>query len=308
MSVHNSAPVARIVHPTNASVAPPLLIEEGQLLALDKVLDDFIEDREDRSTERTKRSVILYLSAGRTVKSTRFGDAIKQPNIGTEEPLGFRVQLEFGRMKATISLTKLVRNVVQPTSPTQFQVVQESQKLDFSVEPSDHQAAPELFGLIENWATDLAPSAMMRNWVKYRPGFVILLVCWLFCGWLYPHVNTKGTVADQYRDEAARILNDGITEKNERRALEMVLAIQADIPPPPGHISWRPTRAYWGRYGLGAVILLVLSCSPTVVIGVWKGKATLRAWHRWNRFVLFSVPGTMFLTLIWPKIIGLLGF
>lgn len=97
------------------------------------------------------------------MKSDRFEDAIKQlPQVSTKEPLGFRAYLEVGRVKATVSVAKLPRNVVQPVSPTKFQVVQESAQLEYVVEPSEHQSAPELFGAVENWAADLAPSLWLR--------------------------------------------------------------------------------------------------------------------------------------------------
>jgi hypothetical protein len=142
--------MAKIVNPTNGAVGAPLLIEDTHLFALDKVFDDFIKDRTGEGEEsagdaeaahprgraRRQRSVIIYLSAGRTVKSDTFSDAIKQPHVRNEEPLGFRAHLEFGQVKASVTLTKLPRNPVQPSTPAQFQTVL-PQPLEFSVEPSD---------------------------------------------------------------------------------------------------------------------------------------------------------------------------
>jgi hypothetical protein len=313
--------VARIINPTIGVVVSPLLIEESHLLALDKVFDDFVEEKRNeevdvaptnsKTANRHKRSIIIYLSAGKTVKSERFADAIKQLGVDTEEPLGFRAYLEIGRVKASVSLTKLARNVVQPVSPTQFQVLAEPPRLEFNVEPSDHQSAPDLFGALQNWAADLAPSPSLRVWVRYRPLFVILLILWLLVGGLFAtpmfHVPTPGEEYAEYRDEARKILHEGVNENNQRKAIEIILAIDSHIPPVRQGPNWTPGRTYWPRYVLGAVILFMLSSCPSIVIGIWKGKLNLKRWRLWIKWVAAGAPGTLFLTVLWPKILAMLG-
>ena len=313
--------MARILQPTNGVVVSPLLIQETHLLALDKIFDDFVEDRKSEDEQaaatnstvasRHKRSITIYLSAGRTVKSDHFADAIKQLPVSTEEPLGFRAHLEIGRVTASVSLTKLARNVVKPVSPTQFRVEQESPKLDFNVEPNDHSSAPELFGALQNWAGDLESSASLRLWTRYKPMFMILLTVWLFLGGILPWLSSR-TFPDSrrdysgYRDEAQKILREGVNEKNQRRAIEIILAVATDNPPEEKGFNWTPGRAYWPRYVLGAVILFMLSCSPSVVIGIWKGKLHLKRWQFWMKWVAFSAPSILFLTIVWPKLLHML--
>ena len=208
--------MARIIQSTNGVVVSPLLIKETHLLALDKIFDDFVEDRnseEDhitatnpKSTSRHKRSITIYLSAGRTVKSDRFADAIKQLPVSTEEPLGFRAHLAIGRVTASVSLTKLARSVVQPLSPTQFRVQQESPKLDFNVEPNDHSSAPELFGALQNWAADLESTPSLRVWARYRPMFIILLILWLGVGGLLPWASSHMTCSPKFSPGKPQLL------------------------------------------------------------------------------------------------------
>jgi hypothetical protein len=293
-----------------------LLIEETNLLALDKVFDDFLEEKKNeedaaKSVSREKRSVTIYLAAGRTVKSDRFADAIKKPDVNTEEPLGFRAHLEIGRVKASVSLTKLARNLVQPLSETQFQVQQVSPKLEFNVEPSDHQSAPELFSALQNWAADFAPSATRRAWARYRPAFGVIFLFWLLMGGilpLLPHLQASRDDDVDYRAEARQILREGVNEKNQRRAIEIILGIAAYNPPDAAHsFNWTPGKTYWPRYILGAIILLMLCCCPSVVIGLWKGKQNLQRWRLWMRWVIVIAPGTLFVTVLWPRILALVG-
>jgi hypothetical protein len=294
-----------------------LLIEEKHLLALDKIFDDFVEDRGNeevdassthpKSSNRHKRSVTIYLTAGRTVKSDHFADAIKQPHLSTEDPLGFRAHLEFGRLNASVSLTKLVQNVVQPISPTQFRVLQEPSDLVFNVEPSDHRSAPELFGALQNWAADFAPPASLRAWARYRPGFIIVLLLWLGVGGLLPILPIPGNLYTAYGGEARKILSEGVNENNQRRAIEIILAIDSHNLPESEGSSWTPGKTYWARYVFGAAILIMLSSCPSVVIGIWKGKQSLHRWRLWMRLIVGAVPGTLFLTVVWPRLLAMLG-
>jgi hypothetical protein len=314
--------VAKIVNPTNGAVGPPLLIEDTHLFALDKVFDDFIKDRtrdggetaddaegaHPRVRARRQRSVIIYLSAGRTVKSDSFSDAIKQPHVRNEEPLGFRAHLEFGQVKASVTLTKLSRNLVQPVTPTQFQVVWQPLQIEFNVEPSDLSAAEELFGALENWAADFAPSRLMRTWLKYRPAFVVLFAAGLIFGLLFGFLGVVPEPGpnDTYHQQAHKLLRDGVNEKNERKAIELLLAIESKFPLESSSGVWRPLRTYWGVVIATELAFAMLSFCPTIVIGVWDGKRKLSRWKAWIRTVTYSVPALVFTTILWPQILRML--
>jgi hypothetical protein len=311
--------VAKIVNPTNGAVGAPLLIEDTHLFALDKVFDDFIKDRTGdgeeaaddaegahaRTRARRQRSVIIYLSKGRTVKSDSFSDAIKQPHVRDEEPLGFRAHLEFGQVKASVTLTKLPRNLAQPATPTQFQVALQ-QPLEFNVEPSDISAAEELFGALENWAADFAPSKLMRTWGKFRPGFAFLFLFALALGLMFGlnGIAPQPGPDDAHHRQAHKLLQEGVNENNERKAIELLLAIESQFPLEGPR--WHPGRTYWGIVIAVDLALAMLPFSPTIVIGVWDGKRKLARWKRWIRTVTVSVPVLIFTTVVWPLILRML--
>jgi hypothetical protein len=188
--------------------------------------------------------------------------------------------------------------------------VQQSQKLEFNVEPSDHQSSPELFGALQNWAADLGPSASLRAWARYRPLFIILFVFWLLIGALVPtlpHARNSNDDYTELSDEARKILSEGVNENNQRKAIEIILAIESHNPPAKPGPNWTFGRTYWSRYVLGAVVLFMLSSCPSVVIGIWKGKQNLKRWRLWMKWVAAGAPSTLFLTVVWPKILSILG-
>lgn len=49
--------MARIINPTNGVVVSPLFIEERHLFALDKVFDDFIEERKSEEGDAEAKNL-----------------------------------------------------------------------------------------------------------------------------------------------------------------------------------------------------------------------------------------------------------
>ena len=300
--------MAQLVTPTSGSVDVPLLIEETNLLALDKVFDDFVEEHMAGGKHEVVRAVVIYLSAGRTVKSERFADAIKQPHVVTEEPLGFRAHLQADRIAASVNLTKLAQNVIQPVSSTQFQVISKSPQLEFNVEPSESPLAQDLFGALQNWAADFAPSTLLRQWYRFKVLTIVLLALWLAMGLIFGFFNV-GVSNASYKEQAHKILQEGINESNQRKAIELILAIDSDYPPQAETLLWgsKPGRKYWSFFVSGATVLLALSICPSVVIGIWSGKRKLTRWRNWMKWIFVTVPGAVFLAAVLPRILSILG-
>lgn len=311
--------MAKIVNPTNGAVPVPLLIEDKHLLALDEVFDDFVKDKqgkdeqeeevseigEPRSKTRTRprRSVVFYLSGGRTVRAQRFAEAMTQPHVSGEEPIGFRADIAIGRIEASVSLSKLSRHLlVQPVSATEFQVVGEAPQLRFTVEPSDNQFGQELFGALENWAAEFFPSTWAWTWsrLKFLCPF-LLMVFWVFTAVFWDAAGgIPSSTSPDYRREAHMLLQQGINENNQRKAIELLLAITSAYSPE-RHI-WKFGRTYWIIFVAGTVMLGMLSFCPTVVIGVWKGKQKLTRWRWWMKTVSVTIPSGVITIVLLPKL------
>jgi len=299
--------MAQIVIPTNGSVGVPLLIEEKHLVALDKVLEDFVSGRKGTKRGDFERSVVIYLSAGRTVKAESFAEAIKQPHVIDEEPLGFRLYVEADEIKASVSLTKLALATRKTITPNQTQTVQLTPQLEFNVEPSEKEAAQELFGALQNWAAEFAPSDGLRIWARFRLLFASLLFFWIALVVLFGIFRFP--ISNDYQDQAFQILQKGVNEDNQRKAIEVILGIVSKNQSPESKALFnsRPGKRYWS-VGIGvALAFFCLSLCPSVVIGIWKGKRTLDRWRVWIRFILVTVPGVLIVSILIPKLMQMLG-
>jgi hypothetical protein len=321
ISLHTTfVPVARISIPTQTAILAPLLIDGAQLKALDELIDRYVERlrtekeariaevveeriREQRikesdiekeraswrqivekssSLSRDGRYVTIYLSGGRAVRAQRFNEAINHPVDEKEIPTGFRFYLRIGEITAEVKLSRSWRD-----------------ELTIGVEPSEPEAAQEVFGALRNWGGDVAAPKWQQYWSKARPLVSLLLFMWLMMGLVVvPLGNWGDRGKNAEKAEARKLVASGINDSNQRRALELLLAIDSEYDP---GVGTPPIGAqYWIYFALGAVLLSIGSICPRAAIGVWKGRERLKLWRFWVRTVSVSVPAILVTSFLVP--------
>jgi hypothetical protein len=321
--------VARVSVPTERDVQGPLLIDSNQLDALDKIIDHHVgklaklkEDQLDEWTEETlqdelksgvlkeegidkrrpkirdrirnslsrrdSRSATIYLARGKEVQADRFSDVMSQPVGQDELPLGFRMSVRVGEVRADVETSRILEN------------------LSIDVNPNDVEAAQELFGALSNWASDIEASRWQQNWLKIRFAILLILSVWLFMGLIVVPlalINNAGT--DAAKAEAHKLLAAGVNQDNEKRALELILAIQSEYDP---GVRAQPLGVrYWSYFCVGALALLVASICPKISIGVWGGKPRLKRWRSWITTVAVTIPVLIAGSFILPWALHFLG-
>ena len=291
--------MARISYPTEVSIPTPLLIEPTHLTSLDVIFDDFLTSRqqqglnersEDQKQRRPRqiRAVDIYLSGGKTIKSSQFSDAMKQPYVGHEVPLGFRATLQTEELEATVKLAGWKR------------------ELEIDVTGIDEHAGRELFGSLENWASEIAAPRWQQLWSRSKDLFQYLAWMWALVGLLLGAMGMFGVSGknETYIKEAHTLLQQGINDSNQRRASELTLALISEYNPS----VWKPGITYWSVFLLITLLLVSLSICPGVVIGIWTGKHRLQYWRIWLKTVWVTVPGLIFTSVLWPRILAALHF
>jgi hypothetical protein len=316
--------MAHLSYPTELTIPSPLLIEQRHLTELDTVLDQYsgplrdeqeqkIQGRIERALsrrqsntdlpdvvrqkieseiradyERERRAVAVYLSGGRTLAANRFDEAINQPHLTNELPVGFRCDLEIGQVEASITLRSRWASGV-----------------DVTARPNNSAPAQELFGALENWASEIRPPEWQRLWLKVSWFTRFLLFFWILLGLPFMLFGVEREAKDVYQPEARQLLQQGVNPNNQQRAIELTLAIiseagtKTDI--------FRPGLRGWGFWVVGFLFLMALSICPEVVIGVWKGKQRLRFWRFWITTVWVSIPALIITSVIWPRLLAVVG-
>jgi len=316
--------MAILTYPTQTTVRGPLLIDSDQLTTLDNIFDEQMEKlravwKEDpaimvqvrigddinrvtdvktkariiKDTQETvasvyggeSRSAVIYLPKGRTVSSDRFSDAIAQAHVADQVANGFRYDLQVGITKASVSL-----------SP-------DSESLNVQVSAEQQTIGLALFGLLENWISDIRPPRWQRLWAQLTLVFVVLLFVWCLMGaiLLFRPVNAPASV--RYQSESQQLLKQGVNQSNQNKATELVLAIVSDYNP--NNQVLKRGLKWWGYYLAGILVFTTLCIRPGVVIGIWGGKRRLALWRGWMKLIWVTIPGLVLTTVLWPQILRL---
>jgi hypothetical protein len=325
--------MASVSFPTARTIECPLLIEASHLESLDKIFDQHlpqlqahnekrIAEEASRGTRqyvlrryitednaeayeaklkkelsddykyRKVRSVSIYLTRGREITAKNFTEAMNLPVGDDELPVGFSAVLRVGVIKANLN--------------TGYRF---NQKITVEVEPNNTEVALSLFGALSNWASGIEAPKWQQKWCAWKAAPVLLLSMWLFIGVLaVPFTNWNEAGKSAAKEEARKLLAGGVNANNERRATELLLAIESDYVPPSVRAPSLGVK-YWSYVSLGAIILFVVTIYPSMCIGLWKGKRRLHAWRAWMRILTIGIPallGTYVLIpwlLYWLKLV-----
>jgi hypothetical protein len=171
------------------------------------------------------------------------------------------------------------------------------------VEPSDSEIAQQIFGALQNWAADLAVPRWLQLLRKWRGGIGFALLFWVLIGLMTSLTYTLDSPKMAYKDEARQLLKKGLTPQDQPPAIELLLSIDSDYDPADKRQS--PGTRFWSIFLIGALALTSLTVTPSVVIGVWDGRRTLRLWRWWIRFIGITIPTLIFTSIIWKWVISL---
>ncbi len=321
--------MASIAYPTSASIRGPWIIDAESLLHLDRVVDScltrmteqrtqdlesayvseqtrLIEDGYDGARQETtmkslrpmiqrrfaekRNQVTVYLSGGRTAEGRGFEELMNQPHMQDELPRGFAITAEAGLSRISVELS-----VDKPWDSD----------LKMSVNSNDQQFALELFGKLQNWATDIQPKRWVKRWAN--AGAIPKLLSGLFCGFLLALLFVTLTPRpgpSEVKQEARQLAQHGVNSDNQLVALQLLLDLESGYEPQPTpsrHLI--PGTQFWIYTAFVATIILILNFPPQGAIGLWAGKDKVNKQQRWCQFVSITIPGFIltFFLLPWLK-------
>jgi hypothetical protein len=262
-------------------------LEEDQVEASKHKIREFTRSSK---FDKDSRSATAYLTRGREIVGNRFSEAMSQPVGEQETPLGFALHFRIGNVRARVNIVDSWRK-----------------ELSLEVEPNYSEAAQELFGALSNWASDIEAPKWQQKWVANRTFIALILFLWVMFGIIFvPVLNWEFAGRRANEAEARKLLAQGITPSNQKRALDLLLAIESNYDSGGANASLVGVR-YWSYFGIGTLILVMAATPPHVSIGVWKGKHQLRRWRWWMTTVTVTIPLLLVGSLILPWLLHLLG-
>jgi hypothetical protein len=315
--------MSEFFYQTSESIRGPWLIPGEQLRALDKILTDEyarliernqkvldadvedqlrrdleFESRENRTKEEIKqkrdqikkslrdyhrytesRELVMFFDKDkRKMKVEKFEDALRESTLMDEVPTRFEAKIECGEIRCDVGLSKYLNT------------------LDIRVSPEHLSEARELFVSLLGWAKANRPPKWQQLWRTFNGLQWILWMVVLFISF--------GVVSDSaktaYKQEASALLQKGVSQENQLRAIEILLALQSDYSPPSreGSVPGWLKLLFFG----GLITCIATSFAPKTILGIGKGEDKIRFWRWWLRFVFYLVPAFLFLNVVWPLV------
>lgn len=264
-----------------AQVAERMNIEQQRLR--EQIRTNLLSSSYHGFTEN--RSITIYLGQIKKVIVNSFDEAFRQQELLDEKPRRFDIELNSGDIKCALSLRR-------------------DGSLEISVSPEHLSESRELFAALQRWSTSIRPPIWQEIWANF---YALLWFLWSVT--ILISIFTIGDLNDAanraFKAQANELLKDGLSQEEQLRAIETLLALNSGYIPQ--NLKASIPLWFWLLLIGGFLVCLALSFSPKSLIGIGKGEQAIMRWRMWMRFVAIGVPVYILSNLVLPFITKLLG-
>jgi hypothetical protein len=285
--------VHELIYPTVVKSPGPWLIGAKDLLALDEVFEEIIGSAD---ASENSRSLKVFLSKDRELKTSSFKEAMSHVGSQDETALGFRYEL---KMKGGYTSVQLA-----PLSKRKEGKDEIGPQLIIKVSPQRSPVSQDIMGILKSWLADVQPPSWKTWLFAARSLGRGLAVFVLIFGSLILFSNTPSAsdYKEMYKQQARELLKSGINQQNQAKATEIILALQSDFIPP-GAKAQHAQKSFVIFFVI-VFVLGVISATPAVCLGIWKGKQRLRLWELWFRINFYTIPTLILTSVFWPQLVS----
>jgi hypothetical protein len=282
----------------------PWLLDSAQLQRLEAVVDEFVQEQSIQAAALADTGMVAprleacsrYLTIllhGSELPAGSFKQAFWHTTSQNEVAVGFIYNFRFGDAQA------LVR-VSADTNKEQQGSKDEAEVLEIRVVPQSSRISQGLFVALKAWAEEVGPSAYQR-WLLSARGFArfFLAMMLIFGGLAFFSPTTD--FKQFYKEEAHKILKEGVNQSNQQRAIELLLALQTDYSPP--GLKRQQFGTVNPTFVVIAVTLAILAVTPRICLGFWKGKRRLQLYRWWMKAVPGTIPALIFARYVLPQLL-----
>lgn len=232
--------------------------------------------------DKSSRKCVFALDGGTRVETTTIGEALKRRDVLEKRVDSFHVSLSSGDIEVTVD--------------------SRWRGLDLETKPDSDPLGQEVFERLLHWKDAVEQPPWVIRWKSWSIGGIILAMLPLYFLFLTFIPTDASSNATAWRREAWNLLQDGLTAEEQQRAIEVLLASQAQYPAPRGALQ--PPTASAGLRRLRIIFLaaivgfVVLGLPPKSTVGLGPGAKQLRRYRWWISFVSKALPISLFATLV----------
>lgn len=245
------------------------------------------------------RKIVVYLSGGRSAEGQTFGELAALALAHEEVPRGFDLSMEVARSALSLRAEEGYGN-----------------GLGLSIKVSSNEAnyAQEIFGKLQNWATEIRPKRWLQSWLDLQWFLSVLVVLNLMViGFALAYSMVPRPVDEPgpgpIHQQAWDLIKGGVTQANESKAIEILLALESDY----GAVPMKTRRAFlglriWMYIGLSLIVSAAFKFAPKGAIGLWGGRQKVTRQRRWIKTVSVSIPSLVLTCVLIPWLMSLAGW
>jgi hypothetical protein len=284
-----------LLYPTVLKSPGPWLIDTKDVLTLDELFDQIMGDI---GLGETNRALKIFLPKGHELKTTSFKEAMS--HVGSQEEIATGFEYELGTKINTVSI-RLV-----PPSKREKDEGEHSHALDIRVSPQGSSASQNIMGLLKAWVADVQPPWWQRWLLAPRQLSRLFLFLVLIFGSLslFSTAPSPSDYKESYKQQARELLRNGIDQRNQAKALELILSLESGFIPPGAKV--KHSQKSFVTFFVAVFVLAVLSATPSMCLGIWRGKQRLRLWRLWFRLNFYTIPSLILTTIFWPQLVSVI--
>lgn len=243
-----------------------------------------IKVRKSYAFEESEKKMVLWFKESIQVEDSSLLTLLKDPQIITLHPKGIVIKIEKGPCKFELELNTKYEGELE----TEINGVND--KIFNAI-------TYEINKWIENHKSNLAIQkwSSLFPWAAY-PILILLIITTLI---LLP---TRNTVYEaQLLNEGQELLQDGITQDETTKALEIIIQKEIGYVPADFNPNTEINSTFiniWLIVGIGIIILLI---KPKSIIGLGKNAWKIKFYKYWTYLVLIYIPVSIILPYLKSK-------
>jgi len=213
-------------------------------------------------------------------------DILKDANLNSFSPNEFYSYIRYGdNNKFTIEINRY------------------NGRLSYELQCFDEQIGNELKDQINQWIETKQPKRFVRLWSNW--GDLLTVVLPLIIGFFsilaFIPIETVGN--DTLKEEAFKLINQGIDSSNYYSAIETILKIESDYKPANFKPIYEKPNPIYLKVFVFLIVLLVCSIiRPNTAIGLGKNKSKLKFYRFWIRLITITLPSLLIIGPFTKKI------
>jgi hypothetical protein len=236
-----------------------------------------------RELEVSQRFSVLRLDDGLRVEALTLEEALEKRDVLETRTIGFEVTMSSGERKVAVSSHWLG-------------------SIRLESKPDSDEIAQRIFDRLLHWREKVQSPRWVVAWKRWNllGGLLVALPLYVLAmSLVLPSLDRN---ASAWREQARQLLNDGLSDAEENRALEILLASQAQYPAPQDTATPQATPPLLRLMRITSIafiiVLFAVANPPRNTIGLGPGVRRLLFYQWWMRLVSVGIPVTLFGSLI----------